>query len=101
MADIDVNLNLFVIHNPQVGANIFKSAEYWLNRGYLIQSAKTSKHSLKEKNSEALDYYLSGVKIDPTSFGCAYNIACTYFTEQKYVNAHKWFNLALCIDSNS
>jgi tetratricopeptide (TPR) repeat protein len=50
----------------------------------------------KEENVDAvaLDYYLSGVKIDPQHFGCAHNIGYSYFMLKKYLNAQKWFQLA-------
>jgi hypothetical protein len=35
----------------------------------------------KDSNNIALDYYLSGVKIDPRHFGCVYNVACSYYFE--------------------
>lgn len=46
----------------------------------------------------ALDYYLSGVKIDPSHIGCIYNIGCCQYFIQKYANAEKWFSLALKVD---
>ena len=46
----------------------------------------------------ALDYYLSGVKIDPEHYGCIYNTGCCHFLTGKYMNARKWFNL--CIKVN-
>lgn len=46
------------------------------------------------KNNTALDYYLSGVKIEPDNVICAYNVACTYYEERKFCNSLKWFNLA-------
>jgi hypothetical protein len=46
------------------------------------------------KNTTALDYYLSGIKIDPVNIGCAYNVACTFYEEKMFCNSLKWFNLA-------
>lgn len=43
----------------------------------------------------ALDYYLSGVKIDSTHIGCVYNIACCHYSTNKFCNAEKWFKLAI------
>ncbi len=48
-----------------------------------------------------MDYYLSGVKIDPKHFGCVYNVACSYYFEEKYINSLKWFELAMKIDPKS
>jgi tetratricopeptide (TPR) repeat protein len=47
------------------------------------------------QKKNALDYFLSGVKIDPQHYGCAYNCAYSYFVDLKYRNALKWFDLAL------
>ena len=41
----------------------------------------------------ALDYYLSGVKIDPQHYGCIYNAGCCHFFTGKFQNARKWFEL--------
>ena len=41
----------------------------------------------------ALDYYLSGVKIDQTHYGCIYNAGCCHFFTGKFQNARKWFDL--------
>lgn len=54
-----------------------------------------------DSNSVALDYYLSGVKFDPRNYGCIYNAGCSYFYEQKYKNALKWFDLALKVNPSS
>jgi len=47
---------------------------------------------------DALDYYLSGVKIDPTHLGCIHNVGCCQYFTGKYQNALKWFNLAIRVD---
>ena len=73
-----------------------------MSKGVLIQTKKSQGDSLdhdKDSNNIALDYYLSGVKIDPRHFGCVYNVGCSYFFEKKYLNALKWFELAIKIDS--
>jgi tetratricopeptide (TPR) repeat protein len=49
----------------------------------------------QDTNIVALDYYLTGVKTDPRHFGSAYNVACSFYIEGWYLNAFKWFNLAL------
>ena len=54
-----------------------------------------------DTNEAALDHYLSGVKINPSHFECVYNLACSFFTENKYNNAFKWFNHAILINSTS
>jgi hypothetical protein len=45
-----------------------------------------------------LEYYLSGVKINPSHFGCIYNAACSYYFANKFCNSLKWFDLALKIE---
>ena len=48
--------------------DIFQSAEFWLEKGYGIQQKgqiNGSKKNALEADNVALDYYLSGVKIDP------------------------------------
>jgi tetratricopeptide (TPR) repeat protein len=47
----------------------------------------------------SLDYYLSGVKTDPSHIGCIHNLAVCAFYIRKYAKAEKWFRLALKIDS--
>jgi tetratricopeptide (TPR) repeat protein len=54
-----------------------------------------------DSDNVALDYYISGVKIDPRHFGCIYNVACCHFFNKKFANSKKWFDLALKIDSTS
>ena len=53
-----------------INKDIFKCAEFWLSKGYLIQNnsvANSNKINVKENsknidvNNVALDYYLSGV----------------------------------------
>jgi len=46
----------------------------------------------------ALDYYLSGLKINPTHLGCIYNVGCCHYFTKKYANAEKWFSLAIKAD---
>ena len=58
--------------------DIFKNAEFWCNKGCIILGDKSSSHAV------ALDYYISGVKIDPSHFGCIYNIGCCHFLAKKY-----------------
>jgi tetratricopeptide (TPR) repeat protein len=48
----------------------------------------------------ALDYYLSGVKIDNSHVECIHNIACCHYISGKYLNAEKWFSLAIKVDPN-
>lgn len=47
----------------------------------------------------ALDYFISGVKIDNSHLGCIYNIACCHFFAGKFDNAKKWFGLAIKVDA--
>lgn len=76
--------------------NIFKCADFWMSKGIMIQA--NTNQTQTDSNNVALDYYLSGVKIDPSHFGCIYNSACCYFYEKKYTNALKWFDIAIKID---
>ena len=46
----------------------------------------------------ALDYYLSGVKIDSTHYGCIFNAGCCHFFTGKFQNARKWFELATWVN---
>lgn len=46
----------------------------------------------------AMDYYLSGVKIDPGHLGCIHNVGCCQYSVGKYLNAEKWFNLAIKVE---
>jgi len=82
----------------------FESAEFWLLKGQAIhtkiQSDKPFMLTAQDTNMVALDFYLSGVKSDPKHYGCVYNVACSYFMESKFVNALKWFDLALRLRPN-
>lgn len=68
-------------------------ANFWFQKGYAIQIKG-------EKNCEqvALDYYLSGIKIDKKHIGCIHNAACCYYLQGKFANAEKWFSLAIQAD---
>ena len=46
----------------------------------------------------ALDYYLSGVKIDPSHLGCIHNVGCCQYSCGKFANSEKWFNLGIKVD---
>ena len=81
--------------------DIFKSAEFWLEKGYGIQQKGQtlgSKKKALEADNVALDYYLSGVKIDPQHYPCIYNAGCCHFATGKFLNARKWFNLTTQIN---
>ena len=39
----------------------------------------------------ALDYYKSGVKIEPGHHSCIFNIARCFFNTRRYANAKRWF----------
>ena len=80
--------------------DIFKNAEFWLSKGLLIQSNQGNTGG-GDSDHVALDYYLSGVKIDPTHFGCIYNVGCCHFFTKKFSNALKWFDLAIRADRGS
>ena len=43
----------------------------------------------------AIDYYLSGIKLEPSHYGCAYNIGYCYYMTNKFASAEKWFSLAV------
>jgi hypothetical protein len=38
--EIQVTVKLFKCINPKIDKDIFKCADFWLSKGYLIQSAK-------------------------------------------------------------
>lgn len=64
----------------------------------MIQSNATNG---ADSDNVALDYYISGVKIDPSHFGCVYNLGCCHFFNGKYQNARKWFLLAINCNKSS
>ena len=87
--------------NNMMEIDIFKSAEFWLSKGHGIQSraqATGNQKSILEADNVALDYYLSGVKIDPQHYGCVYNAGCCHFSTGKFNNARKWFDLTTKVD---
>lgn len=43
----------------------------------------------------AVDYYKHGIRVNPASYSCVYNLACVYLTLNKALNAAKWFGLAI------
>lgn len=45
-----------------------------------------------------MDYYLSGVKIDPVHLGCIHNVGCCQYFTGKFANSEKWFDLAVKVD---
>lgn len=99
MEEIVVTLKICKAKGSPMEKNIFKCADFWLSKGILIQTkGKADSDESKDSNNAALDYYLSGVKIDPRHFGCVYNVACSYYFEKKYVNANKWFDIAIKLD---
>ena len=86
---------------PNQELDIFKSAEFWLSKGYGIQSRAHlagNRKKADEADNVALDYYLSGVKIDPQHFGCIYNAGCCHFFTGKFQNARKWFHLTTLVN---
>lgn len=86
-----MTLKLFKPPNTQFNHDIFKSADYWLSKGYIMQSQLMG----ESQKVTPLSYYLAGVKIDPKHFGCVYNSGCCFFLDGKYKNAKKWFDLSL------
>ena len=46
----------------------------------------------------ALDYYLSGIKLETNHYGCIMNIGRCYFHTSRYRNAAKWFDLGIKCD---
>ena len=101
--DLFVKLELMAPNTQNIEKNIFKSADYWIQKGYLIQNDQrnTSNTYSTAQNTSALDYYLSGIKIDPTNLGCAYNIACSFYYEKMFSNSLKWFKLAENLSSEN
>lgn len=97
--DLTIKLELMAPNTKNIQQNnIFKSADFWIQKGYLIQkdgrAEQTEGAFSTAKNNTALDYYLSGIKIDPVNLCCAYNVACTFYDEKMFCNSLKWFNLA-------
>ena len=88
-----------------IDKDVFECADFWLLKGQAIHaklaSGKTFHITGQDTNIVALDYYLSGVKTDPKHFGCVYNVACSFFMESKFLNALKWFKLALKLKVDS
>lgn len=82
-----------------IDKDIFGSAEFWLLKGQAIHtklaSGKLNHITGLDTNVVALDYYLSGIKTDPKHYGCAYNVACAFYMEDKFLNALKWFEISL------
>lgn len=83
--------------------NIFKDADFWFSKGHIISTHGVQNNNIEMPNKEnynsvALDYYLSGVKIDPQHLGCVYNVGCCHYQLGKYANASKWFELAMKLD---
>lgn len=95
MSEIQVTIKLYQAKSQKIEEDIFKCADFWLGKGYLIQTStrQSSKDGNQgvDSNNVALDYYLSGVKIDPRHYGCIYNAACSYFYEKMFTNSLKWF----------
>jgi tetratricopeptide (TPR) repeat protein len=52
----------------------------------------------QDRDTVALDYYLSGLKINPSHLGCIYNVGCCHYFTKKFANAEKWFSLAIKLD---
>lgn len=84
---MELDLKYLVAPNVPAKEDIFKDAKYIYYKGYTNQTKD-------KKLTIAIDYYLSGVKIDPSHYGCAYNAAYCYYTVKQFVNAEKWFGLA-------
>ena len=76
----------------------FKDATFWFNKGYTIQKQRYRKTITSPKDNVdlvALDYYKSGVKLDPYHFGCVFNLGCCLYFTGQYANANKWFTMAI------
>lgn len=99
---MDLSLKVMAAPKNKMEVNIFKDAQFWFSKGHNIQlkSAKCQTDDSKKDNSDtvALDYYLSGVKIDPSHIGCIYNVGCCQYFTSKFANADKWFSLAIKVD---
>ena len=51
----------------------------------------------EQRDLAALDYYMSGVKIDNNHLGCVHNLACCLFNSGKYANAAKWYSIGILV----
>ena len=97
---MEITLKIMSAKQPENSQkNIFKDAFFWFQKGYNIQT-KVSQKAKDGDNVDviALDYYLSGVKIDQQHMGCVYNVGCCYFFSGKFQNAQKWFSIGNRID---
>lgn len=73
--------------------NVFQDAEFWFGKGYAMQKI--------DGVEVALDYYIKGIRCNPSHFACVFNLACVYSILDRHCNALKWFNLAIKISPNS
>ena len=95
--DTRLEFHLPVVKVVSKDNNIFKNADFWLSKGYHILNKGTEQDSV----SVALDYFLSGVKIEPDHYDCIYNVGCCQFVANKFKNAKKWFDLAIKMDKTN
>lgn len=54
-----------------------------------------NKHHHQES---AIDYYKHGLRINPWSFKCIYNLATIFSNIKKHRNARKWYDIAIKVD---
>lgn len=74
-------------NNKLIGKNPFICPEYWLSKGYKIQTGDDSNENMGKNGDKgkvidmsdhALDYYYQGIRIQPRHFGCCFNIATIF-----------------------
>jgi len=90
-----INLKPLPAPKLKIEINIFKDAQFWFSKGHSIQLTK--KQDVNQ-DAVALDYYLSGVKINPQHIGCIHNAGFCQYSIGRFQNAQKWFNFAVKID---
>ena len=115
--EIDIVILKPIVDYDEFSTEVFKKASFWQMKGYNIQRVaaglkefdpyekiRGQQKKAGEDEDEtipggdvdyvALDYYKSGVRIEPGHFGCIFNIARCYFNTKRYLNAKIWFTYA-------
>lgn len=64
-----------------------------MTKGYKVQK--------NEGIEVGIDYYLNGVRTNPFHYPCIYNLGCVYYQLEKYLNAVKWFSLAIKVQPST
>ena len=99
---LEINLKIMPAEGKVTQTNIFKDATFWFNKGYSIQVVRYKPIKNQKDNVDliALDYYLSGFKIDRDHLGCIYNTGCCMYFTGKFANAERWFTYGIQTSNN-